>query len=54
MAEIKQRINTLDNYNVRVGQRLADLAKSIEAGNSDRLKDQVILHKQLCRNCLGS
>jgi len=43
VAEIKQRINTLDNYNVRVGQRLADLAKSIEAGNSDRLKDQAVL-----------
>jgi len=43
VAEIKQRINTLDNYNVRVGQRLADIAKSMEAANSDRLKDQAIL-----------
>jgi len=43
VAEIKQRVTTLDNYNVRVGQRLADLAKSIEAGNSDRLKDQAVL-----------
>lgn len=47
VAELKQRINTLDNYNVRVGQRLADLAKSIEAGKSDRLKDQAVLSDRL-------
>ena len=40
--ELKQRIVTMDNYNIRVGQRLAELSKEIEGSKMKAQNDQEV------------
>jgi len=45
--ELKQRIVTMDNYNMRVGQRLAELSKDIESSKLKAQQDQETMSNRL-------
>lgn len=45
--ELKERINTIDNYNHRVGERLADLNRALEGEKSERLADMDANNKRI-------
>lgn len=47
LDEIKEQITTINNYNTSVGQRMANLSKSLEAGKMERLRDQETLSNRL-------
>lgn len=42
-----ERINTIDNYNARVGERLAELNRSLEGEKSERLADMDANNKRI-------
>jgi len=47
MEEMKERVNTIDNYNSRVGERLAELNCSLEGEKSERLADMDANNKRI-------
>lgn len=47
MGELVERVNTIDNYNARVGERLADLSRSLEGEKSERLADMDANNKRI-------
>jgi len=44
---IVERVNTIDNYNARVGERLADLNRALEGEKSERLADMDANNKRI-------
>ena len=42
-----ERVNTIDNYNARVGERLADLNRALEGEKSERLADMDANNKRI-------
>jgi len=47
LEEIRQQLTTVNNYNVKVGQRMADLSKTIEAAKIERIKDQETISERI-------
>lgn len=47
MEEMKERVNTIDNYNSRVGERLAELNRALEGEKSERLADMDANNKRI-------
>lgn len=47
LEEVKQRVNTIDNYNARVGERLAELNRALEGEKSERLADMDANNKRI-------
>jgi len=47
MEEMKERVNTIDNYNSRVGERLAELNRNLEGEKSERLSDMDANNKRI-------
>lgn len=47
MEEMKERVNTIDNYNARVGERLAELNRALEGEKSERLADMEANNKRI-------
>lgn len=47
MDSIVERVNTIDNYNARVGERLADLNRALEGEKSERLADMDANNKRI-------
>lgn len=45
--ELKERVNTIDNYNARVGERLAELNRALEGEKSERLADMDANNKRI-------
>lgn len=47
LEELKERVNTIDNYNARVGERLADVNRALEGEKSERLADMDANNKRI-------